>query len=605
MGKASKDKRDIYYRKAKEEGWRARSAFKLLQIDQEFNIFHGVKRVVDLCAAPGSWSQVLSRNLYVPAKQSPDCNIVLFLAPDYFASVLMGDYTREGDLPLIVAIDLQPMAPIEGVIQVQGDITNARTAEVVIRHFDGCKADLVVCDGAPDVTGLHDMDEFVQSQLILAALTIVTHVLKVGGKFVAKIFRGKDTSLLYCQLKLFFSQVTFAKPKSSRNSSIEAFAVCENYSPPEGFKEKDLYHLLEKVGTPSGADDLDCRSGWLEGPNKVYIPFLACGDLSGYDSDRSYPLPCTESGSYQSLDPVQPPIAPPYKTALEMKKQLQAAADRRYGSGRRGYLPLRHPPVAPGRFTACLLAVAAVTTTFALALALNLHRPDLSAAAAYAASPRGGGGGYAVVINTWKRYDLLRRSVAHYSGCAGVDAVHVVWSEPEEPTEELRGSILNCSGGAGVRFVINAEDSLNNRFRPIQGLTTDAVFSVDDDLIVPCSTLRFAFGVWQSAPSAMVGFVPRMHWLADPGSNAKEYRYGSWWNCEDIAMSFLVANVTGGPPVWVQGRIFEIGSSGISSLKGHDLQRSKCLNTFSAMYGHMPLVATTVKAVDSRTSWFW
>ncbi|XP_078181867.1 S-adenosyl-L-methionine-dependent methyltransferases superfamily protein isoform X1 [Carex rostrata] len=305
MGKASKDKRDIYYRKAKEEGWRARSAFKLLQIDEEFNIFDGVKRVVDLCAAPGSWSQVLSRKLYVPAKLSPE--------------------NRDGDLPLIVAIDLQPMAPIEGVIQVQGDITNARTAEVVIRHFDGCKADLVVCDGAPDVTGLHDMDEFVQSQLILAALTIVTHVLRVGGKFIAKIFRGKDTSLLYCQLKIFFEQVTFAKPKSSRNSSIEAFVVCEKYSPPEGFDEKDLYHLLEKVGTPSGSSDVsgsDCRSGWLEGANKVYIPFLACGDLSGYDSDRSYPLPSMQGGShsYKSLDPVQPPIAPPYKKALEMKK---------------------------------------------------------------------------------------------------------------------------------------------------------------------------------------------------------------------------------------------------------------------------------------------
>lgn len=301
MGKASKDKRDIYYRKAKEEGWRARSAFKLLQIDEEFNIFQGVKRVVDLCAAPGSWSQVLSRKLYLPAKSSPQ---------------------RRDDLPLIVAIDLQPMAPIDGVIQVQGDITNARTAEVVIKHFDGCKAELVVCDGAPDVTGLHDMDEFVQSQLILAALTIVTHVLQVGGKFIAKIFRGKDTSLLYCQLKLFFSQVTFAKPKSSRNSSIEAFAVCENYSPPEGFNERDLYHLLEKVGTPSGDDgDLDCSSGWLEGPNKVYIPFLACGDLSGYDSDRSYPLPNNaDGGSYQSLDPIQPPIAPPYKRALELKK---------------------------------------------------------------------------------------------------------------------------------------------------------------------------------------------------------------------------------------------------------------------------------------------
>ncbi|XVF55121.1 hypothetical protein PTKIN_Ptkin06aG0010800 [Pterospermum kingtungense] len=277
MGKASRDKRDIYYRKAKEEGWRARSAFKLLQIDEEFNIFEGVKRVVDLCAAPGSWSQFFSRKLYLPAKLSPD--------------------SKDGDLPLIVAIDLQPMAPIEGVIQVQGDITNAPTAEVVIRHFDGCKADLVVCDWAPDVTGLHDMDEFVQSQLILAGLTIVTHVLRQGGKFIAKIFRGKDTSLLYCQLKLFFPVVTFAKPKSSRNSSIEAFAVCENYSPPEGFNPQDLHRLLEMMGSPSGGDDL------------------------------------VADGTYQSLDPVQPPIAPPYKRALEMKKtsSQDSASDRDLG----------------------------------------------------------------------------------------------------------------------------------------------------------------------------------------------------------------------------------------------------------------------------------
>ena len=66
----------------------------------------------------------------------------------------------------------------------------------------------------------------------------------------------------------------------------------------------------------------DCSSGWLEGPNKVYIPFLACGDLNGYDSDRSYPLPKVADGKYRSLDPVQPPIAPPYKRALDMKKAL-------------------------------------------------------------------------------------------------------------------------------------------------------------------------------------------------------------------------------------------------------------------------------------------
>ncbi len=303
MGKSSKDKRDIYYRKAKEEGWRARSAFKLLQIDEEFGILGEAKRVVDLCAAPGSWSQVLSRKLYLPAKTA-----------------------GEKELPLIVAIDLQPMAPIDGVLQIQGDITSARTAEMVIKHFDGKKADLVVCDGAPDVTGLHDMDEFVQAQLILAALTIVTHVLRPGGNFVAKIFRGKDISLLYTQLKIFFPVVTCAKPKSSRNSSIEAFVVCEGYLPPEGFDHKDLYRLLERASSQSGG--LDCASSWLEGPSKLIVPFLACGDLRGFDADQSYPLQTSGAGSekesaYQSLAPVQPPIAPPYRTAMELGKKLQ------------------------------------------------------------------------------------------------------------------------------------------------------------------------------------------------------------------------------------------------------------------------------------------
>ncbi|GFR42113.1 hypothetical protein Agub_g2956, partial [Astrephomene gubernaculifera] len=211
MGKASKDKRDIFYRKAKEEGWRARSAYKLLQIDEAFEIFTGVKHAVDLCAAPGSWSQVLSRQLYLPALRSGD-----------------------PQPPTIVAVDLQPMAPIEGVIQLQGDITSEATARQVISHFHGHPADLVVCDGAPDVTGLHDLDEYVQAQLLLAAASIVCAVLRPGGTFVAKIFRGKDVALLYSQLKLLFPEVYVAKPKSSRNSSIEAFVVCRRFAPPAG-----------------------------------------------------------------------------------------------------------------------------------------------------------------------------------------------------------------------------------------------------------------------------------------------------------------------------------------------------------------------------------
>ncbi|XP_033028674.1 putative tRNA (cytidine(32)/guanosine(34)-2'-O)-methyltransferase isoform X3 [Lacerta agilis] len=258
MGRSSKDKRDIYYRLAKEEGWRARSAFKLLQLDEEYHLFQGVSRAVDLCAAPGSWSQVLSRKI-------------------------KGEDIKNSDVK-IVAVDLQAMAPLPGVIQIQGDITKVSTAQEIICHFEGQPADLVVCDGAPDVTGLHDIDEYIQAQLLLAALNITTHVLKKGGTFVAKIFRGKDITLLYSQLRIFFPDVTCAKPRSSRNSSI----------------------------------DVDFNQ--LEGPNRVIVPFLACGDLSAYDSDRTYPLQLDPEKKYTYVPPTQPPICPPYEEACFLKK---------------------------------------------------------------------------------------------------------------------------------------------------------------------------------------------------------------------------------------------------------------------------------------------
>jgi tRNA (cytidine32/guanosine34-2'-O)-methyltransferase len=149
MGRTSKDKRDIYYRKAKEEGYRARSAFKLLQLDEEFSLFNGVDRAVDLCAAPGSWCQVLAERLY----------------SDTSVGAQHGS-ASESLCEKIVAVDLQEMAPIQGVRLIQGDITALSTAESIIQHFGGEKADLVVCDGAPDVTGLHDIDECVAPILL-------------------------------------------------------------------------------------------------------------------------------------------------------------------------------------------------------------------------------------------------------------------------------------------------------------------------------------------------------------------------------------------------------------------------------------------------------
>ncbi|XP_058130372.1 putative tRNA (cytidine(32)/guanosine(34)-2'-O)-methyltransferase 1 [Anopheles ziemanni] len=289
MGKTSKDKRDIYYRLAKEEGWRARSAYKLLHIDEVFHIFDGVTRAVDLCAAPGSWSQVLSRRLYETREP------------------------KDRDEVKIIAVDLQAMGPLPGIIQLQGDITKLSTAQAIIEHFgEGKKAQLVVCDGAPDVTGLHDIDEYIQSQLLLAALSITTHVLTLGGTFVAKIFRGKDTSLLYSQLRIFFSRVTIAKPPSSRNSSIEAFVVCEDYKPPEGYVPQLIDPMLDDV------QKIACETG--SPVNRAIVPFLVCGDLRVFDSDMSYSLNIDPEKGYEYRDVVQKPLSPAYSEVLERMK---------------------------------------------------------------------------------------------------------------------------------------------------------------------------------------------------------------------------------------------------------------------------------------------
>lgn len=371
MGKSSKDKRDAYYRLAKEEGWRARSAYKLLQLDEEFNLFEGVTRVVDLCAAPGSWSQVLSRILIKGEKfgragwEEKQEKVRLYvLGEEAHNDELAPPATEKKEVlnprqgVKIVAIDLQPMSPLEGITMLRADITHRSTIPLLLQALDpetsdpsatsaSHPVDLVLSDGAPDVTGLHDLDIYVQSQLLWAALNLALCVLKPGGKFVAKIFRGKDVDLLYAQLKLVFDRVRVAKPRSSRASSIEAFIVCEGFCPPEGFKaslENPLgagatlpagnqvgsertkpYRRLREDGITElelGSDDEETNDDirWI-------APFLACGDLSAYDADASYHLPKDR----QSLDPIQPPTAPPYKRALEMRKAAGGAYGKTKG----------------------------------------------------------------------------------------------------------------------------------------------------------------------------------------------------------------------------------------------------------------------------------
>ena len=367
MGKSSKDKRDAYYRLAKEQGWRARSAFKLLQMDEEFNLFEGVTRVVDLCAAPGSWSQVLSRIL-VKGESFGRSAWEDRQAKERIQVLGIGSKTDtdnvEEQKPLkpredvrIVSIDLQPMSPLDGVTTLKADITHPSTIPLLLHALDpdtydpsstsaSRPVDLVLSDGAPDVTGLHDLDIYVQSQLLWAALNLALCVLKPGGKFVAKIFRAKDVDLLYAQLRIMFEKVCVAKPRSSRASSIEAFIVCENFHPPKGFKaslENPLGRGSELKADPSkptqhrgpsrrvrddGIVEIDLGSEDEEDEGTRWVaPFLACGDLSSWDSDATYELPKDS----QSLDPVQPPTAPPYKRALEMRKAAGGAYGKTKG----------------------------------------------------------------------------------------------------------------------------------------------------------------------------------------------------------------------------------------------------------------------------------
>lgn len=365
MGKSSKDKRDAYYRLAKEQNWRARSAFKLIQIDEQFDLFsyqepEKCTRVVDLCAAPGSWSQVLSRVLikgesfgrraWMEKMQKLSNEVGRADIEEQDPKALS---IQQEHLPIlqprpnvkIVAIDLQPMAPLAGITQLQADITHPSTIPALLNALNPDMptsahqlVDLVISDGAPDVTGLHDLDIHIQSQLLYSALTLAIRVLRPGGKFVAKIFRGKDVDLIYAQLKVVFERVHVAKPRSSRASSVEAFVVCEGYMPVEGW----VPELGRRVEIPVTATDITLTDNdttpeqtrqvrddgtieltfprreakMLQKDKRWIAPFLACGDLGDHDADATYTLP----EGHVSLDPVQPPTAPPYKEAIEKRR---------------------------------------------------------------------------------------------------------------------------------------------------------------------------------------------------------------------------------------------------------------------------------------------
>jgi len=192
-----KRRRDFYYRKAKLEGLRSRAAYKLEQLDKKFKIFKGVKKVLDLCCAPGGWLQY--------------------------------SLSRIGEDGLIIGVDLVEIAPLPNVYFIQGDITREETLEKIVKVANG-KIDLVLSDCSPNVSGIWELDHARQIYLAETSLKIARKVLRKGGKFVVKVFQGDLFNNYLDKVREFFKIVKVTKPEASRKESAEMYVIAFNFS---------------------------------------------------------------------------------------------------------------------------------------------------------------------------------------------------------------------------------------------------------------------------------------------------------------------------------------------------------------------------------------
>ena len=200
---------DPYVKLAQREGYRARAAYKLKEIDETLNLIRPGDWVVDLGSAPGAWSQYLRRKL------SPD-------------GAAVGELNGR-----IIALDLLPMQPIEGVEFLQGDFREDEVLEQLQEKLQGRKADVVVSDMAPNLSGVESADAARVAHLIELAIEFSLQHLKPEGALVTKVFHGSGYSQLVKLFKETFQVVKPVKPKASRDKSSETFIVGMRLKAPQ------------------------------------------------------------------------------------------------------------------------------------------------------------------------------------------------------------------------------------------------------------------------------------------------------------------------------------------------------------------------------------
>ena len=189
----NKQRRDIFVRKSKVEGYRSRAVYKLQEIDDNFKIFKNGISVIDLGAAPGSWSQYASKKI------------------------------KNGK---ILSIDLLDFEKIDKIFQLKGDFTNDKVKEKIKNYFN-TKVDVVISDMAVNTTGNKNLDSINTSELCIEAMNFSQDILKKNGKFVSKIFMGSTFNDIIKESKKIFIENKVFKPAASRKDSKESFIICK------------------------------------------------------------------------------------------------------------------------------------------------------------------------------------------------------------------------------------------------------------------------------------------------------------------------------------------------------------------------------------------
>ncbi|KAG6842573.1 hypothetical protein C0991_000099 [Blastosporella zonata] len=271
--KTGKGRLDKYYKLAKEQGYRARSAFKLIQLNKKYSFLENARCTIDLCAAPGGWLQVASK--YMPVNS------------------------------VIIGVDLVPIKPIPRVVTFASDITTTQCRNLIRAEIKDWKADVVLHDGAPNVGTAWIQDAYSQSELVLMSLKLAVEFLAKGGTFVTKVFRSVDYNNLIWVFNQLFGKVEATKPPSSRNVSAEIFVVCREFLAPKHIDPKflDPRHVFKDVAAADPSENKGSNVNNVQA--NVFQPEKKRRHRDGY-ADGDYTLHKTVDAAdfIQGTDPI-------------------------------------------------------------------------------------------------------------------------------------------------------------------------------------------------------------------------------------------------------------------------------------------------------------